>query len=125
MKVTLLIEGTLRVASLFVALIPQLMGLAFFAFSVEKGDLLASLAAAVALAVLVFLPRFRYAWLIAFAAALILAAEGSWEIYDARKDAGEIAFGSVANLVAGLAWILFLVVQRITGGGTTSSAKQS
>jgi hypothetical protein len=125
MKSVVLIEGTLRVASLFVALIPQVMGLAFFAFSVERMDLITSLVAAIALVVLIFLPRFRYAWPIALTAATILAAEASWEIYEMRKAGDEIAFGTAANLAVGLLWILFLVVQRVTVGGSNSSAKES
>ena len=114
MKPWVLIDVVLRIATFGLALIPQVVALAFFAFSVNSSDLALALMVIVALAVLTFLPRLRRNVVIAILAAIILVAESLWEFVDMRSGS-EVAFSTAANLTLGVLWIVFHIGMSVFG----------
>jgi hypothetical protein len=114
MKPWVLIDVVLRIATFGLALIPQVVALAFFAFSVKSSDLALALMVIVALAVLTFLPRLRRNVVIAILAAIILVAESLWEFVDMRSGS-EVAFSTAANLTLGVLWIVFHIGMSVFG----------
>jgi hypothetical protein len=109
MKASTGFEVALRLATVCVGIIPQLLAILFFASSVRPSLLLMSLVAIGAMATLAFMPNTRRRNLIGLVASIILLMELAWEIFDSASGGAEPALSSIGGLLLAVLWLAWFI----------------